>query len=201
MEMDEIGDILVFLSSTNEKNDDKNWPDIIEYAEELKSILWWFFIYRSAFIDQITSFFNIFNCIWFSYNHYLGATSIQTCLLRKSFSKASKLTSTVLLFPDLILSSMPSLDSMVPEKAISSTPFNSSLEAPISKCSGFQVLALLTSLAMVEVWTRLQFQSSSNVWTKIWDQQDTKIAKSCWWLAKSQRIKSQNFSWMDSPRT
>ena len=56
MEMDEIGDILVFLSSTNEKNDDKNWPDIIEYAEELKSILWWFFIYRSAFIDQITSF-------------------------------------------------------------------------------------------------------------------------------------------------
>ena len=37
--MDEIGDILVFLSSTNEKNDDKNWPDIIEYAEELKSIL------------------------------------------------------------------------------------------------------------------------------------------------------------------
>ena len=32
MEMDEIGDILVFLSSTSEKKEDKDWFELIEYA-------------------------------------------------------------------------------------------------------------------------------------------------------------------------
>lgn len=38
-EMDEGGDILVFLSATNEKKEDKNWEDIVEYAQELKKLI------------------------------------------------------------------------------------------------------------------------------------------------------------------
>ena len=31
--MDEAGDILVFLSATNEKKEEKNWDEIVSYAK------------------------------------------------------------------------------------------------------------------------------------------------------------------------
>ena len=37
--MDEAGDILVFLSATNQKKQWKDWQDIIEYAQELKKLI------------------------------------------------------------------------------------------------------------------------------------------------------------------
>ena len=180
LEMDEIGDILVFLSSTREKKEDKNWLDLIEYAEELKKVIWYFCsVLGFVRMKIITSFFNsVFN-IWFSYNHYLGASSIQTCLLKKLFFKGSKPTSIVQLFPDLIPSSTQSLDSMVLAKVISLMPSNSYLEALISKCWGFQVQDLSIWLAMVVVSIKQMFLLNSDVLTKIWGQQDMKIARSC----------------------
>lgn len=38
-EMDEAGDVLVFLSATNDKKEDKDWPEIIRYALELKKMI------------------------------------------------------------------------------------------------------------------------------------------------------------------